>query len=278
MNKLLIVIVIYKKSIHDLTLIKDITKNSDTNIDIFIYDNSPIPQEVPLIDNVNIYYEHNVNNPGVSQAYNKGASKAKSLKKDLILVLDQDTNFIFEYIEKYIIAFNKYQNNYLYAPIVCDGAMTKVYSPAFLNSFIGKVQLFDNFTFNEKYNLNNKSVINSGLMIPLSLFEKISGFNDKIKLDFSDVYFIEKYKELNAEIILIDIYLKHSISGDEGKNYEAEMHRFKYYCNGAKELSKSLSQSTTWSVFRRMLRLIQKHYSLKPISVYLGYYLGERKL
>ena len=47
-------------------------------------------------------------------------------------------------------------------------------------------------------------------MIPLEMFKKIGGF--------SDIYFIEKYKELNSKIVLVDVSLIHSISGDEGKD------------------------------------------------------------
>ena len=278
MHKILVIIVIYNKSIHDLNLIQNINENNDKDLDIFIYDNSPNPQNIPTIDGINIYYEHDKKNSGVSRAYNQGAVKAQELGKDIILLLDQDTNFRFQYLKKYLLLYNQYGNEYIYAPIISDQSNTKIYSPSYMQNFVGKALPINEFEYMEKYNLTDKSAINSGLMLPLTAFKKIGGFNEKIKLDFSDIYFIEKYKTINIDIILLDIYIEHSISGDEGKNYGTEMHRYKYYCNGAKELSSSLSTSTVWTVTRRMLRLVQKYSSLKPISIYINYYLGNKKI
>jgi len=273
--KILIIIVLYNKKIEDLFIFKEALEEET---DLFIYDNSPKAQTVPIIHNAHILYEHNKTNPGVSVAYNRGIKRAKELEKDTVLLLDHDTIFTMEYAKLYQIQYMQYRDNYIYAPIISDVDKNKIYSPALLTHFIGKAIPFNNFKFESIYNLSGKSVINSGLMIPLTIFEKIGGFNEKIKLDFSDIYFIEKYKELNIDIILLDIYIEHSISGDEGKNYKAEMHRFKYYCNGAQELSKSLSQSTFLTATRRMLRLVQKYYSIKPIHIYINYYLGNKKI
>ena len=204
MTSLLISIVIYNKKISDLTILKKIPNK---NIDIFIYDNSKLPQEIPTFENVNIYYEHDANNSGVSRAYNQAYKKAKELNKTLLLVLDQDSSFELSFIELYMKMYKEYKNDYIYAPIVCDEKKTKIYSPAFLNNFVGKVQSFEKFVYEERYSLVDGSVINSGLMIPLEMFEKIGGYNEKLRLDFSDIYFIEKYKELNSKIVLLIVYL-----------------------------------------------------------------------
>ena len=273
MNQL-IIIVIYNKKIKNLTIFREEIQELT---DIFIYDNSPTPQELPDIGNVSFFYEHDANNSGVSRAYNRGFLKAKELNKDTVLLLDHDTIFRRKYLELYEKQYAIYGDDYLYAPIISDSNKIKIYSPAMLNHFIGKAIPFDDFEAETMYDLTDKSVINSGLMIPLPMFEKIGGFNEKLKLDFSDIYFIEKYKELNSEIILINLYIKHSISGDEGKNYKVELSRFRYYCNGAREFSKSIDKkSTLVSLTRRMLRLILKYRSLKPIYIYTNYYLGDK--
>ena len=275
MNEVLIIIVVYKKKIIDLSLINDLLGSSQ-KIDILIYDNSPNKQISPSLKNVNLYYIHDKNNPGVSKGYNTGIDKAKELGKKYILLLDQDTLFSINHLDEYIKLIQIYQEQYIYAPIVAKE--DKIYSPFIEKNFVGQVQYAYNFNYNILYNLDNKSVINSGLMIPIKIIDQVGYFNEKIKLDFSDIYFIEKYKKLKKEIVLANTKLTHSLSGDEGKNYDAEIHRFKYYCNGAKEFSKSSSQSTFWSVTRRMLRLVQKYYSLKPIDIYINYYLGNKKI
>lgn len=272
---MLISIVIYNKKIADLTILKKIPEK---NTDIFIYDNSKLPQEIPTFENVNIYYEHDENNSGVSRAYNQAYKKAKELGKELLLVLDQDSSFELNFIEQYMKMYQVYKNDYIYAPIVCDEKKIKIYSPAFMSNFVGSVQFFENFVNEEIYSLVGKSVINSGLMIPLKIFENIGGYNEKLRLDFSDVYFIEKYKELNPKIVLVNIYLKHSISGDEGKDFAREYNRFRYYCGASKEIGNSLNTLVFWSPSRRLIRLVLKYKRLSFIKIYFEYYLKGKEI
>ena len=272
---MLISIVIYNKKISDLTILKKIPNK---NTDIFIYDNSKLPQEIPNFENVNIYYEHDQNNSGVSRAYNQAYKKAKELDKTLLLVLDQDSSFELSFIELYMKMYKEYKNDYIYAPIVCDENKTKIYSPAFLNNFVGKTQSFEKFVYEEIYSLKGKSVINSGLMIPLGMFEKIGGYNEKLKLDFSDIYFIEKYKKLNPKIVLVDVCLKHSISGDEGKDFAREYSRFRYYCSACKEIERALRTVAFWPPLRRLIRLVLKYKRLSFIKIYFEYYLKGKEI
>ncbi|KIM06025.1 MAG: hypothetical protein KN64_00490 [Sulfurovum sp. AS07-7] len=272
---MLVAIVIYNKKILELSILK---RSFESNTDIFIYDNSKLPQEVPTIENVNIYYEHDENNSGVSRAYNQAYQKAKELNKELLLVLDQDSSFKLSFIEQYTKMYSVYKNDYIYAPIVCDEKKTKIYSPSFMRNFVGKIQSFENFVYEETYSLVGKSVINSGLMIPLEMFDKIGGYNEKLKLDFSDIYFIEKYKELNHKIVLVEVYLKHSISGDEGLDFDREYNRFKYYCSACKEIERALDASAFWSSTRRLLRLVLKYKRLSFIKIYFEYYLKGKEI
>lgn len=271
----LIIIVVYNKKIADLSIFRE---HFTQVTDIYIYDNSKLPQEVPSFENVNIYYEYDENNSGVSRAYNQAYKKAKELNKELLLVLDQDSSFELSFIEQYMKMYQEYKNDYIYAPIVCDEKKTKIYSPAFVSNFVGKVQSFENFVYEETYSLVGKSVINSGLMIPLEMFDKIGGYNEKLKLDFSDIYFIEKYKELNPKIVLVEVYLKHSISGDEGLDFDREYNRFKYYCSACKEIERALDTSAFWSSTRRLLRLVVKYKRLSFMKIYVKYYLQGKEI
>lgn len=271
--KILLILVLFNKSIANLKVLNSANKTNISRQDIFIYDNSLNPQFIPDIEGFNIIYQHNSNNVGVSKAYNIGQLHARELKCEAVILLDQDTDFHLDYLLTYKDAYLKYGDTYLYAPVICNADALKVYSPSQINNFVGKAQVLDDFNFSEKYNLNDKSVINSGLFVPMAVFDKIGGFNENIKLDFSDYYFIEKYKKINNILIILKLHIKHSISGDEGKNFYKELNRYKYYCNGAKELSISLKISVTWAPIRRLLRLILKYKSFKFISIYLKYYL-----
>ncbi|MGE6218108.1 hypothetical protein ACLH0F_21040, partial [Aeromonas media] len=171
--------------------------------------------------------------------------------------------------------YYEFGNKFIYAPCVCNVENDKQYSPAYMNRFVGHVLPFNKVYSAQLYQLNSRSVINSGLMIPTSIFEKIGGYNQDIKLDFSDVYFIEKYKENNNNLVLLPVELIHSLSGDEGYDKARELHRFKYYCIGARELTTSLEKNTLYTVIRRMVRLVVKYRTLNPLATVAKYYLSD---
>lgn len=275
MNELLVIFVLYKKKISDLLLIKEFNGDGP-HIDVFIYDNSPDKQEIPNLENINFYYTHDQHNSGVSKGYNAGIKKAQELNKKCVVLLDHDSNILLTHLSEYISFYHRYHDDYLYAPVMFKG--NKVYSPAHVNNFVGKVICLDEFNYDEVYDIGNKSLINNGLMIPLKLIEKVGFFNENIKLDFSDFYFIEKYKHLSTKVILIDLYIQHDLSGDEGKSYLRELERYKYYCNGSKELNRSLNKMNLIPALRRLLRLMIKYKTLKPIPIYLNYFIRNKKV
>ena len=275
-DSLLVVLVVYEKTLSNICFLKSLY---DINIDVevYVYDNSSLPQK-EFLSGLNIQYVHDSSNPGVSTAYNKAFYYANKNNKSAVLLLDQDTSFDPNYLPYYLNMYNKYGDSFIYAPVITDALSCKVYSPSYMKYFVGKVSNIRDVSYREVYSLSNKSVINSGLLIPLEIYNKIGGYNSNIKLDFSDIYFIEKYKKINEKIILLDCYIKHSLSGDEGLNIDAEMKRFPYYCNGAIELTKSLNISTLWTVFRRTTSLVLKYRTITPIFVFFKYYIMREKI
>lgn len=266
MSEVLIIVVIYNTNVEKIEYLSTLE-----NIDILIYDNSPEKQVI----NSDYHYIHDSSNPGVSTAYNKGVELSVKLGKEYLLILDQDTEFSLDTFQKYMKAKEKYGDKYLYASIVTGKG--KIYSPCIEKKNKNLCQDMNKFKYEEIYDLKGKSLINSGLMIPTSLAQKVGFYNEKIKLDFSDFYFIEKYKQLKGQVVLINTCLTHSISGDEGKNKSKELARFRYYCNGAREFKKSFKyySRTNRLVIYRTLRLILKYKSLQPISIAKEYYLGD---
>lgn len=274
MNESLIVVVVYNKKINSLAWVFSAQANGKH---VFIYDNSLVQQDVPVTSDASIYYEHDSGNSGVSRAYNRAALKAKELGLDRILILDQDTVFDLEVLNEYERVYKKYGDRFIYAPVVKNEVGDKVYSPAHCKRFIGKVQTIDEFVFEEVYSLGGKSLINSGLMIPLRIFDMIGGYNENLKLDFSDVYFIEQYKKINPEIILAGVYLKHSISGDEGKDFTREYNRFKYYCSAAGEIGRVLDSTVIWAPLRRLIRLTVKYKTFAFFKIFYESYIISSK-
>lgn len=268
--KILIVVVCFKVNIDDIQYLKHLK-----NVDILIYDNSPSPQKV----NSNYRYIHDSSNPGVSRAYNVGHQIAQQIGSEFLLLLDHDTVFSNEILDEYRLLASKYKEKYVYAPIVVGS--DKIYSPYLEKGIRNIPNAIDSFRYKELYSLNNQSLINSGLMIPVKIFSDIGGFNEKIKLDFSDIYFMDKYRERHNDIVLVNKKLEHSLSGDEGHFKERELNRFKYYCNGARHYKEAIiskrSKANRFILFR-MLRLIVKYRSIRPLNIVYEYYLGDKSV
>lgn len=276
LDSLLVVLVVYEKSLLDVKFLSSV-RNSGLRVEIFVYDNSQREQEKDVFD-LNLKYVHNSNNPGVSTAYNIAFDYAKSSGKSAVLLLDQDTNFDSEILNYYIDKLNEHGEGYIYAPIITNSARNKIYSPSHMKCFVGKALVSKSFEYKEVYDLSNKSVINSGLLVPICIHDKIGGYNNRIKLDFSDIYFIEKYKEINRNVILMNCSIEHSLSGDDGVNFSAEMKRFPFYCVGALQLSQSMSKSTYYTVLRRTVRLVLKYRSFVPFFLFYKYFIKKEEI
>lgn len=269
MNDVLIILVCYKVDLASLNLLKALH-----GADILVYDNSLKKQEA----GGEYLYVHDPSNPGVSKAYNYGIDLARKMNKKFVLLLDHDTKFDMENLAEYMRLSAKYGEDYLYAPIIRGNG--KIYSPFVEKRVRNLVQTEETFKYEEKYSLENKSLINSGLMVPLKVIDRIGGFNGKIKLDFSDIYFISKYKRVMKEVILVRINMGHGLSGDEGYDRQKELNRFRYYCNGAREFKKSsgFKLKLNLFVFFRTLRLVMKYKGPSPIGIALKYYTGEETI
>lgn len=271
MENVLIVIVLYKKKIEELKNLKNLN-----DISILFYDNSPYSYQ-PKLKKQQIYI-NDEKNPGVSKAYNEAIKIAKKLNKRYLLLLDQDTEFTRENLYNYLELEKKYKSNYIYTSMI--GNEKLLYSPAVEKIFMNEAISRKEFIYSELIEIKNKAIINTGLMVPIEIIDRIGAFNEKIRLDFSDTYFIEKYKKNNSKLVLVNNFLNHSLSGDEGKDKEKELRRFVYYCIGGKEIRKSIENKIriTILVYFRMIKLILKYKSLRPIFNLLKYYIGDKKI
>lgn len=269
--RIMVVVVCYNVEINKIEYLKKLN-----DVDVYLYDNSPEPQK---LSNEHWMYTHNPLNPGVSKAYNDAYEKALDMGVTHLLLLDHDTAFSEEILDKYREAARKYGDQYLVAPIIHGN--DKVYSP-FIEKFIrNRPMPLNEFNYMEQYSLKGKSLINSGLLVPMKVFEETGGFCEDIPLDFSDIYFMDQYKKRKDEIVLLKVKLEHKLSGDEGYDEERELKRFRYYCRGAKVYGRKIpekkSKAFRFVVFRT-IRLSMKYRTLKPLRTFMMYYAGEHKI
>lgn len=238
-------------------------------ITLIVYDNSLIAasdsgSHAPW----RVEYIHDPTNPGVSTAYNKGFSLGKRRNKRWILLLDQDTWFPPDALTAYARAVAAFPTAALFAPMLVSesGALLSPSAYRFKRGFplANPERLHPG-----QQKLWRRTLLNSGLLISLEAFERAGGYNPRIRLDFADVDFIERFQELFQEYVLLDVRCTQRFSG-ERVDLEAARRRFAFYCEGARQLIGSVVDALVLAliVLARCLRLSLRYRTMRFIGVY----------
>ncbi len=275
LNKILPIIVLYEQdyilSKTLITLNKSVNNYDDKAIlEVFVYDNGKDKQNVKsyYFENLKIIYIHDKRNLGVSFAYNRGAEKAKELNKEWILILDQDTCISNDSIKKYINSMIEETSIKLFVPIL-EIEEGKILSPC---RYMFKKGFFLKTISKGISNFENKSVVNSGMMINLIEFLKVGGYNEKVFLDHSDFIFINKFKQRNRNFYIIDSVWKQNLS-TLSDNFKQEKKRFKLFISSINEIDKEdiISKlSYIFLVLSRGIKLTIKYFKLDFLGIIIA--------
>lgn len=275
--QLLPVVVLYQQSIGQSLTLQSLHLNlerSGMKMDVFVYDNSPEPQAVEHFfswKSFNIYYTHDPHNGGLSKAYNAGAVKARLLKKEWLLLLDQDTIFNADFLEIYAKAVRENPQLKIFAPLL-QLENGKIFSPCLKRHKRGyppkKIAL-------GRHHLSKYSPVNSGLLVSLKLFLNVGGYNEKLKIDFCDFQFLEKVVKVSPYFFLTTATGLQNYSNAE-KSVQKQQYRFKMYLQDAVNCDKpSLADRLGffYAVTRHTLGLALKLRSFSFLGLYFHYYL-----
>ncbi|MDR6941180.1 glycosyltransferase [Mucilaginibacter pocheonensis] len=270
---ILAIIVLYRTKLSDSKTFLSLTealKFSDMKLDLFVYDNSPqynIDSSFEH-DNWQITFKPDINNGGVSEAYNQGADLAVEKGKKWIMLFDQDTTFPQNTINKYIEAITNYPEDKLFAPIMLVDSQNIV-SPChfrFMRGFyLRHIDVGPN-------SLNKLSIINSGMCIAVEAFKKNMGYNAQIKLDFSDHDFIKRFKKtVTDRFIVITLKVHHELSSSGKNSMNSDLTRFDYYLKGSEQMSSSMYEKVFLKAHAglRSLKLSLIHRNLSFVFKFL---------
>lgn len=278
LEKTLAVVVIYNQQLNDSTTLQSLTKSlgTDNILEVIIYDNSKYAQSLDDIrfKNFRIHYIHNHENPGVSLAYNYGAEKAEQLKKEWLLILDQDTHFAEDFFDKMNQGILENPQIKLFAPVL-KLSNNKILSPCKFNFFHGRHLKSVHVGVNS---LRINQPVNSGLIISLKTFFLAGGYNNKVKLDFSDHQFIERIKKIENQYYVVDSEGEQDFSGMEN-DLQKIKNRFISYCNGAMNFETSKYYQRFYLHFflgLKLLKISVKHKSLFFCKIYFNQLLKSK--
>lgn len=231
--EILVVAVLYRRFPADapaLQTLGSLLTTSGTSLDLYIHDNSPEAHAVDSIPaSFRVEYLHDPTNPGVARAYNRGAQHACERGKKWLLLLDQDTSFAADALQRYADAVAANPGISLFAPrLVADGVLC---SPCVYTAGIGRhLRLVDAGPMR----LKGRSILNSGMLIRLDAFEAIGGFDERIPLDFADHDFCRRFAQRFGEAYILDMACTHGFSDREDTPLASALGRFAFFCQGAR--------------------------------------------
>jgi len=235
------IVVLHNTLIEESVTIKSLSLSLAADhlvLDLIVYDNSEFSElqsgSFFTFGQFNIHYYHDRLNSGLGKAYNVAAKIASEKHKNWILLLDQDTDFPITSISKYLVALKSSLQHKLFAPIL-KLSNNSILSPCkyyFKRGFVLKSVAAGRNSF------KNRTLVNSGMLINLKSFEICGGYNEGIKLDFSDVDFIERFKQVYPEFYLIDLTCLQDFDNSRTKIADLNK-RFLNFCNGANNCLKS---------------------------------------
>lgn len=266
-NSILFVLVLYNCKLTDSKSYNTFLKKNN-KLSIYVYDNSPYKQQITL---PNIKYIHNPSNPGLGTAYNTAAKYAIAKHYKWIMILDQDTTFPQNALQQYLNAINEHPSILLFAPKhkITNG---KYLSPT---PYYHKTSKLQNSAPTGVIKLLPYAPINSGMLINLSLFIKAGGYDEKVRLDFSDIRFIEKARKVIDTFYVVNTTCLQDYSGNE-TNIAKLKNRFRIFCQCAKACErKSVKDSIEYfyATFKRCMSLSIKNVDLSFITIFIQNYI-----
>ena len=213
-----------RKNIAAVTVLYNPDKNFLTNINsyakfvslLIVIDNSENPDlsfHAALSSNPLIKIITYNENKGIASALNDGINMASQSGFEWVLTMDQDSSFEETMLERYLSYFER----------MPEKSQIAAFGPAFEG---------DNLKNQEITAVKVASVITSGSLVNVSIFNKIGGFDNKLFIDEVDHEYCYRAGSIGFTVFqLPQIYLQHrlgkqvSVTGISGKkNMQKTLH------------------------------------------------------
>lgn len=265
-RKLLIIVVVYETELKEsqtLLSLASIKAKSANLPEVLVFDNSKISKQDGSFSDIITYYFHNNENVGVAGAYNYAFKFAGTLHKEFVVLFDQDTEVNYNYFTALSKAIDKYPGERLFCPTILSGK--KIISPTY---YIFHKPFFYKALKNGLLQNRFYTTLNSGLVLKLSELEKLGGYDPELPLDYSDHFFIIKFKKYNAHFVVFDCQNQHYLSGMFDQDFATVYSRFtKFYFSTRIYAKKVRSFFPLVWLFVRALKLTVKFHQVDFLKV-----------
>tara|TARA_X000000368_G_scaffold418501_1_gene418452 strand:+ start:3174 stop:4007 length:834 start_codon:yes stop_codon:yes gene_type:complete len=224
-NKFLILIVLYECKVKDSLSYTSLLKSSEYLSDskLILWDNSSSIQSIDT-DDISFFqdikYIHTPENISLSKIYNRVIQENKGY--DYMILLDQDSSFSSDYLEKLNSAIIKNPSINLFLPLI--KSQQTIVSPGNYKIFKGS------YWRKEKYGIIDSEdilAINSGMVINFNYLKNTyKGYDERLRFYGTDTFFMFEYSKDNNVLFVIDYVFKHaSALLESSENIEKQMIR-----------------------------------------------------
>ena len=255
------ILVVYQTTLSQSITYQTLLRGSSADR-FLVYDNSPASYEhCESLPDAAIYHRDTANG-GLPAAYNYGAQLARQLGYTHVLLLDSDTTFPEDAWEVYLSHLSEKE---LMGPslLLADG---RPFSPCYVGGWKVKgVRLPEG-----QHPLQQYHLVNSGLCVPLSLFEAAGGYPPQVRLDFADFQFQQRVQRHVPTFRLLPIVGKQDFSNDE-RSTSKLLRRFRLYLESARHCQFDTNRQRLQhhvAVWRHLLALTLRQRSLAFLRAY----------
>ena len=257
------VVVIYEEQLMDTKTYQSFLGQG--NIPFLVYDNSKQAQPVDLKEKSR--YIHDSSNGGVSKAYNRAIQWAQEISATHLLLLDSDSSFPENALKVYQEEVLKNENFIILPELISS---ERKISPFYFNN--GKARYGEGIEVGA-IKLGKILAINSASLLPLSILSEEKVFNEKLPLDWSDIYFFRKMGKQGVKAAHISLKVRHKLSDHELKTIESSQYRFKLLRKGIPEVSDNTSEKIQmyWWLLLKTVKLSWQYRSFWFINHYFSF-------
>jgi GT2 family glycosyltransferase len=215
-NQILILIVLYKKSIEECVsyrTLKDCIKSQNLRYKLIIYNNSSEYGLTELEDAIVINSDHNGR---LSSAYNYAWKYALAEGYQWLLLLDQDSELSEDYFTCLSNSLQRTVDDSIVAlvPKLVDG--NQILSPRKISS----VGWWENTLQHTGIQRGRVVAFNSLSLLNVNFIQSIGGFSDKYPLDMLDHWYYNQIYLQKKKVYVLDCMISHNLSF---QNYERDV-------------------------------------------------------
>jgi len=215
-NKIVIVIVLYKKPIEECVsyrTLKECIKSQDIRYKLLIYNNSP---EYELPDSEEAIVINSDHNGRLLPAYNYAWKYALAEGYQWLLLLDQDSELSEDYFSCLSDFLRRMTDDSIVAVVPKLVDRNQVLSPRKISS----VGWWENALQHTGIQSGRIVAFNSLSLLNVNFIQTISGFSDKYPLDMLDHWYYNQIFLLKKKVYVLDCMINHNLSF---QNYERDV-------------------------------------------------------